>query len=156
RYVPTSPGDARGEAKSISLSAAPRLPNFEPFELRVSEIERLVVARLVMSGPERFRPGPGFKGGVVLPDRVRGIERVIVGFWSLEQVKLQKARHLVEIAVARRPDLLERGFGPLGYAKTIHGDEHRPISPDRRGQPNDRMRCRDCDPTNVRLTDTSA
>ena len=40
---------------SILLSAAPyRLANFEPLELRVSEIKRLVVACLVMSCPERF------------------------------------------------------------------------------------------------------
>jgi hypothetical protein len=39
-------------------------------------------------------------------------------------LKLYKARHLVEMTVARPPDLLERCFGPLGNAETVHSDKH--------------------------------
>jgi hypothetical protein len=55
---------------------------------------------------------------------VRSIKSVILGFGTFEEVKLYKARHLVEVTVARHPYLLEAGFGPLGYPETVHCDKH--------------------------------
>ena len=81
-----------------------------------------------MRGLERFGPSPRFEGAAVLPQRVGRIKRVILGFGAFEQMELDEARHLVEMAVARQPDVLESGFGPLGDAEPIHGDKHRVIS----------------------------
>jgi hypothetical protein len=39
-------------------------------------------------------------------------------------MKLDKAGHLFEVAVARQPDLLESLFGSPGDLETIHGDKH--------------------------------
>ena len=38
------------------------------------------------------------------------------------QKKLDEARHLVEMGVARQPDMLECGFGPLDHLEAVHGD----------------------------------
>ena len=64
------------------------------------------------------------KGGTALPYRVGGVERVILSLRAFEKVKLYKARHLVEVAVARKPDLLEGFFGPLCNSETVHRDKH--------------------------------
>ena len=74
-----------------------------------------------MRGPERLRFGPSFKGGAAFPDSVRSIEGVIFCFGTFEKVKLYKARHLVEMAVTRKPDLLERCLGPLGDTDSLAG-----------------------------------
>jgi hypothetical protein len=67
----------------------------------------------MMRGLERLGSGPCFEGGAVLPHRVRRVKRVIIGFGAFEQVELDEAGHLVEMAVARQPDVLECYFGPL-------------------------------------------
>jgi hypothetical protein len=59
---------------------------------------------------------------------VRGIECVILDFGTSQKMKLDESRHLVEMTVAREPDLLEVRFGPLYNAETIHRDEHWLIS----------------------------
>ena len=46
---------------------------------------------------------------------------MILRFRSLEQMELEEARHLVEMGLARRPDMLEGGFGPLGAAEPVLG-----------------------------------
>jgi hypothetical protein len=71
---------------------------------------------------------PRFEGGAVLPHRVERIKRVILGIGAFEQMELDEARHLVEMAVARQLDMLEGGLGPLGDAKPVHCDKHRAIS----------------------------
>jgi hypothetical protein len=43
---------------------------------------------------------------------------------GLEKVKLYKARHLVEMTVARQPDMLKICFGPFSDAETVHRDKH--------------------------------
>ena len=42
---------------------------------------------------------------------------MILSFGTCEKVKLFKARHRVEMTVARQPDLLECCFGPFGNSK---------------------------------------
>src|ERR1700754_2474340 len=119
---------SRSRSRRRDLASGYRLNRLKPLELRMTEIERLVVAGSRMCGPERLRFGPRLEGGAVFPDRMRCVQRVVFGFGTSEQVKLHKARHLVEVAVTRQPDLLEIGFGPLGHLETIHGDEHRTVS----------------------------
>ena len=58
----------------------------------------------------------------VPPTLLERVERMILSLGASEKVKLYKARHLVEMTVARQPDLLERCFGPLGNAEKVHGD----------------------------------
>jgi hypothetical protein len=43
---------------------------------------------------------------------------------DLAKVKLYKARNLVEMTVARHPNLLEIYFGPFGYSEAVHRDKH--------------------------------
>ena len=45
------------------------------------------------------------------------IERVILGFRAPEQVELDEARHLIEMTVTRRPNLLEIGLRSLATWK---------------------------------------
>jgi len=49
---------------------------------------------------------------------------MILSLGAFEKVKLYKARHLVEMTVARQPNLLKVGFGPLGNTKAVHCDKH--------------------------------
>ena len=77
-----------------------------------------------MRSPKRLRFSPRFKSGTVFPDRVRSIKCVILSFGAFEKVKLYKTWHLVEMTIARQPDLLEGGFAPLGNAETVHCDKH--------------------------------
>src|SRR5579871_1781099 len=90
------------------------------------EIERAggLVAGARVSSAKFGRLGPGFETGAVLPDRVRGVERMVVGFRSLEQMKLDEARHPLEMGLATGPDLFEARFGTLLHLETVHGDEH--------------------------------
>ncbi len=39
-------------------------------------------------------------------------------------MKLDEARHLVQMSIARKPDLLEGGLGALGDAEAVHSDVH--------------------------------
>ena len=49
---------------------------------------------------------------------------MILSLRAFEKVKLHKPRHLVEVAVARKPDLLEGSFGPFCNTETVHRDKH--------------------------------
>src|ERR1700730_6405048 len=88
------------------------------------QIQRLVVPRPAMRCPERPWFSPRFKHGTAFPDRVRRIKRIILSFGPFEKVKLYEARDFFQMAVARETNLLERLFGPLGNAETVHCDEH--------------------------------
>src|SRR5450631_1485980 len=112
------------QANAGSLGASYRLANFEAFELRVIQIQRLVVPCPAMRRAKRLRFGPGFEDPAVFPDGMRSIQRVIFSFGTSEKVELHATRHLVELADARQPDLLESRFRPFGYTETVHGDEH--------------------------------
>src|SRR4051795_11670627 len=39
-------------------------------------------------------------------------------------MKLEEARHLLQVRIAAEPDLLEGLFRPFPHAKAVHGDEH--------------------------------
>ena len=51
-------------------AATHRLEDLEPFELRVVEVKRLVLASAPMGKTECFRFSPGFKLSHALPDRM--------------------------------------------------------------------------------------
>src|ERR1700688_276489 len=53
-----------------------------------------------------------------------GVQRVILGFRTFEKMKLYKARHLLEMTIARQPDLLESCLAPLGHAEAGRCDKH--------------------------------
>src|SRR5436305_10593723 len=90
----------------------------------MAEIERLVVASALMRGTKRLRLGPRLERRMIRPHGVRSIERVVLELWPAQQMEFDESRHLVEMAVARRPDLLEGGFRAFADAKAIHGDVH--------------------------------
>jgi hypothetical protein len=85
--------------RHLGLADADCLADIETLELRVPEIERLVVPGALMRSPERLRLGPGFEGGAILPHRVGRTKRVILGFVAFKQVELDEARDLVEMAI---------------------------------------------------------
>src|SRR5262245_29918478 len=90
-----------------------RLPDLETLELRMVDVERLVLAGVLVDGTKCLRLGPRFESTLVLPDRMRRIEREVLVLGSLEQVEFDEARHLVELRVAAEPRFLGRRVGPL-------------------------------------------
>ena len=58
------------------FASAYGLPDLETLELRVVDVERLVLAGILVSGAKCLRLGPRFEGTLVLPDRMRRIESV--------------------------------------------------------------------------------
>jgi len=118
----------QSQLRDVSPAHSHRLASLEALELRVPEIERLVVPGVAVRGAERFGMGPRFECAVALPLRVRGIKRVILGLWAFEQVELDEARHLVEMTVARQPDVLEGSFGTFGDTEPVHGNKYRVVS----------------------------
>jgi hypothetical protein len=93
----------------------------------MSEIERRGAAGIAgarMRLAELLRRGPGFERRFALPDGVRGIQRVVLGLWSLEQMEFDEACHLVEIAVAALPHAFESFFRTFDHLEAVHGDEH--------------------------------
>src|SRR5262245_18487588 len=92
------------------------------------EVERLVLAGVLVGKTEFLRPGPGLECRFALPQCVRGIERVFLVLGSLEEMKFDEARKHGELRVAVEPHLLECLLGSLLHAKAVHGDEHGPVS----------------------------
>src|SRR5262249_5399573 len=100
------------------------LQDVKPLEHRVREGERTPLAGIAMSGPEGFGPRPILEGIARLPEAVGGVERVILLRRPLQQVELDEAGHLRQIAVAAEPARLERGFLALAHPEAIHRNEH--------------------------------
>src|SRR5215813_1683442 len=115
------PGKALGDRGFASTYG---LPDLETLELRMVDVERLVLAGILVGGTKRLRLGPRFESPLVLPDRMRRVEREVLVLGSLEQVELDEARHLVQLRVAAEPHFLERLFGPLLHPEAVHGNEH--------------------------------
>ena len=84
------PGIALGR-----LAASDRLSYLEALELRVIQIQGLVLSCPTVRCPERLRFGPSIEHSTVLPDGVGGIERMILRFGTLKKVKLYEAWHLL-------------------------------------------------------------
>src|SRR5262245_21404207 len=88
------------------------------------EVERLVLAGILVGGAERLRFRPGLEGRLALPDGVRGIEREVLVLGSFEQMELDEAGDLGELRVAVEPHLLECLLGAFLHPEAVHGDEH--------------------------------
>ena len=94
------------------------------------EVER---ARALLPGvlvrhAERIRPRPRLERLVALPDRVRGVQDVVLAIRPAQQVELDEARHRLQVAVARGPHVLEILLGALGDHEAVHGNEHCDLS----------------------------
>src|SRR5215471_17356773 len=100
------------------------LPHLETLELRVVDVERLILAGILVDGTKCLRLGPRFEGALVLPNRMRRIEREVLVLGSLQQVEFDEARHFVELRVAAEPHVLERLFRSLLHPEAVHGNEH--------------------------------
>src|SRR6516165_2323306 len=86
------------------------LPHLETLELRMVDVERFILAGILVDGTKCLRPGPRFEGTLVLPDRMRRIEGEVLVLGPLQQVEFYEARHFVQLRVAAEPHLLERLF----------------------------------------------
>ena len=68
-----------------------RLDDFEPFEFRVAECERLALASVLMGSAELFRLGPCRKILLRRPYCMRRIEHMVVALRTPQQVKCPEA-----------------------------------------------------------------
>ena len=93
-----------------TLTRLDRLDDVEAFEFGVAEIKPSVLSGVAMGTAERFGPRPGIEIAFAAPDCVRRVQYVVVVFWASQQVKSGEARNTCEMAITRRPDLLEVGF----------------------------------------------
>src|SRR3984893_2239073 len=100
------------------------LPHFETLELRMVDVERLILAGILVDGTKCLRLGPRFEGTLVLPDRMRRIEGEVLVLGSLQQMEFDETRHFVELRVAAEPHFLERLFRSLLHPEAVHGNEH--------------------------------
>jgi len=90
----------------------------------MAEIGAFGGAGLGVGLAEGLRFGPGVKDGGRVPDRVGGVERVVVVGGAAQEVKFAEAGHLVEIGFALAPELFKDGFAAEGDLETVHGDIH--------------------------------
>ena len=86
-----------------------RLDDFEPFEFRVPECERLALASVLMGGTELFGLGPCRKILLRRPYCMRRIEHMVLALRAPRQVKCPEALDLVEVRLTCHPQILE-GF----------------------------------------------
>src|SRR5262249_10265413 len=73
---------------------------------------------------ERFRPRPGFEIRLAPPDRVGRIEHMILALRPAQQMKLDKARYLVQMGVASGPDTFELRPERRNDFESVHRYEH--------------------------------
>src|SRR5436305_8490690 len=108
--------------------APDRLQHFKAFELRMTEIKRLVVAGAAMGGAKCFGLRPRRESSLIGPDGVRGVERVVLGLRPAQEVKLKEAWHALQMRVTRKPDLLESFFFAFDHLEAVHRNEHRSLT----------------------------
>src|SRR5262245_24879898 len=100
------------------------LHDVEAFEVGAAEIEAAVGAGALVRLAEGFGPGPVLERSARVPDRVRGVERVVLALRPPQQMELDEARHLAQVAVALAPDALELRLAAQLHLEAVHGDEH--------------------------------
>jgi hypothetical protein len=94
------------------------------FEMRWPEVEPALLPGIGMGGAKGFRVRPGLECRRTVPRGMRNEHRCLGIAGSLKQMKMSKARHAGQVAVALAPDLDEFGLTAGRNAKSIHGDEH--------------------------------
>src|SRR5690349_20777646 len=100
------------------------LDDFEPLELRVRDRQRAALTGVAMRRAEGFRPCPRLEFGMRTPDRVRGVEHMVVALRPLEQVKLDKPGYGMEVRVALAPARLEGRLFAFLHLEPVHRDVH--------------------------------
>ena len=98
-------------------ATADRLTNIETLELRVPEIERLVLSGILMRSTKGFGSGPCLESGTALPKRVGCVQGRAFGLGPFQQMELQEPRYAVQMSVTPKPDLFEITFTPLDHWK---------------------------------------
>src|SRR5262247_1564303 len=98
--------------------------DLEALEARMLEVGAARGAGLRVRLAERLGLRPGLEGRAGLPHRVRRVEGGLLVARSAQQVELPEARDLVEVGLARAPELLEDGLRTLRDPEAVHGDEH--------------------------------
>lgn len=125
-------GTLAGWCKS-AICLLDRLDDFEAFELRVAKIKWGValpdVPCIAVSGTECLRLGPALERRLVRPDRVTGIQDVVLPLRPAQKVELNETRNFLQMRVAAGPNLLERGLRPQGDLEAVHGDIHAANNP---------------------------
>jgi hypothetical protein len=74
------------------------LPHLEALELRMVDVERLILAGILVDGTKCLRLGPRFEGILVLPDRMRRIEGEVLVLGSLQQMEFDESPALCSAA----------------------------------------------------------
>src|SRR5215467_8244066 len=127
-YLPKEWSELLSSRDVRLLAGADGLANLEALELGMAEVEGLVLSGPLVSGPKGFGSGPSLERGPALPYGVGGIERMIFGLRTFEQVEFHKPRHRVEVAITRQPYVFESLLRPFDDTELVHGDKHRGTS----------------------------
>src|SRR5579875_1138980 len=77
-----------------------------------------------MREAERFRTGPRLEIVAAAPERMRGIEYVVLARRAAQQVEGDEAGYLAQMRVAVEPSPLEVGGRSGEHLEAVHGDEH--------------------------------
>src|ERR1700735_986062 len=102
-----APGSSRGCLCVLVLQCLDRL---EALELRMPQVQRLVVPGGAVRGAKLLRARPVLERVLGLPHRMRGIERVVAALGPAQQMKFDETGQLVEIGVTTQPTALELAF----------------------------------------------
>ncbi len=111
-------GDAR---RAVGLHL---LQDGEALEFGVAEIKRLVGAGAAMRLAEGLGPRPVPELRLRAPDGMGGVEHMVVALRTFQQMKDDESRHLVQMRLARQPDLLEVVLRTLLHFEPVHRNEH--------------------------------
>jgi len=124
---------AEDQKRSATGRLLDGLDDLEPFELWVAKIERGIavpgVAGVAVGRTECLRPRPALEGRMVRPDRVAGIQDVVLPLRAAQQMELHETRNLLQMRVAAGPNVLERRLRPQGHLEAVHGDIHAAKNP---------------------------
>src|SRR5690349_12003931 len=95
--------------RRASYSAIGRnfLQDLKALELGVSQGGRLLITRPRVRFTKCLRLGPSLKVGVAAPHRVRGIEHVVLAFWSAQQMEGDETWEFVQIGIPTEPNVFE-------------------------------------------------
>src|SRR5262245_33513484 len=92
REAISKPGKSLGDR---GFAATYSLPDLETLELRMVDVEWLILAGILVGGTKCLRLGPRFESALVLPDGMRRIEREVLVLGSLGKVEFDEAWNIV-------------------------------------------------------------
>lgn len=97
---------------------------FEAFEFGMAEIEVALATGAGMGLAECLGADPCIERVAVALGQVGGIERVVIGFRSIEEAEAHETRCRVELGAAFGPDPFEICLAPADDAEPVHRDRH--------------------------------